>query len=137
MTYNMASGAITLAIMATLASAELPTLVIALSLLRIGFVGAILLGAAQRGLFTASSIPVRIVFVVVMGAALSWLVQSSMSAWPRVWVLMAGITSYAAVVGVALHSLPLIPQTSHKALRRLAGRYERVFVRLVPGGGPG
>jgi O-antigen/teichoic acid export membrane protein len=135
MTYNMASGALTLAIMATLASAELSTLVIALSLLRIGFVGAILLGAAQRGLFTASSIPVRIVFVVVMGAALSWLVQSSMSGWPRVWVLMAGITSYAAVVGVAVHFLPLIPQTSHMALRRLAGRYEWVFVRLVPGAG--
>ena len=49
MTSTWLLGALTLAIMATLASAELSNWSIALSLLRIGFVGAILLGAAQRG----------------------------------------------------------------------------------------
>ena len=46
-----------------------------------------------------------------------------------------GITSYAAVGRGRSALLPLIPQASHMALRRLAGRYEWVVVRFGPGAG--
>jgi O-antigen/teichoic acid export membrane protein len=130
--FNVASGALSLLVVFSVAQAELLVVVIVIGLFRVTMSAVVLMRAAKCGLLPAGSRPLRIAMVAATALALSCIGQFALAEAAPLLRLVVGLGIYGITIAAALHFLPLIPDRSYDALRLLAGRYGPLFARLVP-----